>query len=345
MKSSSFIRTVVILGGTLVLAGCKTFSPDGGMSLTSTFASEKLGKDTVAIRSADEATAARARVQKLIKRPLSADAAVQIALLNNRGLQAAYNVLGIAETAMVAESLPPNPTLSISRLSGADLEIERRIVADILALATLPARADIAQDRFRQAQLRAAGETARVAAETRRAYYGAVASQQLATRLTGAQSAAANAAKLAKRLGQSGALNKLDQAREQVFYAEITAQRATARQQATGEREKLVRAMGLWGGDLAFKLPAALPALPRRAHALRTVERDAIAQRIDIQIDVFALLTEQRQRVAASVASLDAQRNFWLASTDLSAAIIGGGGAGSEAGTTIAMGGGDAPAH
>ena len=102
MKSSSFIRTVVILGGTLVLAGCKTFSPDGGMSLTSTFASEKLGKDTVAIRSADEATAARARVQKLIKRPLSADAAVQIALLNNRGLQAAYNELGIAETAMVA---------------------------------------------------------------------------------------------------------------------------------------------------------------------------------------------------------------------------------------------------
>lgn len=473
MKSSSFIRTVVILGGTLVLAGCKTFSPDGGMSLTSTFASEELGKDTVAIRSADEATAARARVQKLIKRPLSADAAVQIALLNNRGLQAAYNELGIAETAMVAESLPPNPTLSISRLSGADLEIERRIVADILALATLPARADIAQDRFRQAQLRAAGEAARVAAETRRAYYGAVASQQLATRLTGAQSAAANAAKLAKRLGQSGALNKLDQAREQVFYAEITAQRATARQQATGEREKLVRAMGLWGGDLAFKLPAALPDLPRRAHALRTVERDAIAQRIDIQIarievetlaksyglsqatrfinvlelagmdkrtrpaegagersrgveielqvplfdfgevrmrqaqqtymaavnrlaekavnvrsqardayrnyratydiaahyqrevlplrkiisdemtlrygamqiDVFALLTEQRQRVAASVASLDAQRNFWLASTDLSAAIIGGGGAGSEAGTTIAMGGGDAPAH
>ena len=159
MKRTSLTRTIVVLGGTLILAGCQTFSPDGGMSLTSTFADEKLGKDTVAIRSADDASAAHARVQKLIKRTLTADTAVQIALLNNRGLQAAYNELGIAETAMVAESLPPNPKLSISRLSGADLEIERRIVADILELATLPARAEIAQDRFRQAQLRAAGET------------------------------------------------------------------------------------------------------------------------------------------------------------------------------------------
>ncbi len=472
MKRSSLTRTAIVLGGTLILAGCKTFSPDGGMSVVNDFSARQLGKDTVAIRSEDDDAAARARVAHLIKRPLSADAAVQIALLKNRGLQAAYNELGIAEASMVAESLPPNPTLSISRMTGAELEIERRIVADILGLATLPARADIAQSHFRQAQLRAAGETARVAAETRRAYYGAVASQQLANRLGDAQTAAANAAKLATRLGESGALNKLDQAREQVFYAEITAQRATTRQQASGEREKLVRAMGLWGSDLVFKLPSALPVLPARARALRTIERDALAQRVDVQIarievetlaksygltqatrfinvlelggtdktvrpaegasersrgveielqiplfdfgqvrmrqaeqtymaavnrlaekavnvrsqardayrnyrasydiashyqrevlplrkiisdemtlrygamqiDVFALLTEQRQRVAAAVAGLEAQRNFWLASTDLSAAIIGGG-SGGEAGTTIAMGGGDAPAH
>ena len=97
---------------------------------------------------------------------LTADAAVQIALLNNRGLQAAYNELGIAEAQRIQQSLPPNPSFSISRLTGAaEIEIERQIVGSILALLTLPARADIASERFRRAQLAAALETLRVAAD------------------------------------------------------------------------------------------------------------------------------------------------------------------------------------
>ena len=60
-------------------------------------------------------------------------------------------------------------------------------------------------------------------------------------------------------------MNKLDQAREQVFYADITTQLATARQRAASERERLIRMLGLWGYELDFKLPAALPPPPRRA--------------------------------------------------------------------------------
>ena len=124
---------------------------------------------------------------------------------------------------MVGASLPPNPTVSLLRIAGSgELEIERRIIADILALATLPARADIAADRFRQAQLRAIGETMRVAVEARRAWYRAVAANERVGFLAQAQTAADSATQLARRLGESGALNKLDQAREQVFYADIT---------------------------------------------------------------------------------------------------------------------------
>ncbi|MFX4612849.1 hypothetical protein ABTB11_19640, partial [Acinetobacter baumannii] len=92
-----------------------------------------------------------------------------VALLSNRGLQAAYNELALAEADLVQESLPPNPTFSISRISGnGAVEIERQVVGDILALATLPFRSEIARQRFRQAQLRAALETLRLAAEVRR---------------------------------------------------------------------------------------------------------------------------------------------------------------------------------
>ena len=42
-------------------------------------------------------------------------------------------------------------------------------------------------------------------------------------------------------------------------------------------------------------------------------------------IDVFALLTEARQRINSNMQAIDAQRDFWLASVDLSVAVTGGG--------------------
>ena len=278
-------KLIAVLGTALFLSACKTLSPDGGMDLVAGIAATELHKDVAVIRHPEEAIIVRERVEELLRRPLSADAAVQIALLNNRGLQAAYNALGIAEADMVEASLPPSPTISIERLASPfEIEIERRIVANILALLTLPARATIAADRFLQAQLRASEETIRVAAETRRTYFRAVASREAAGSLSQAKTAAETAAQLAKRLGETGAMNKLDQAREHVFYAEITAQLASARRRAASEREKLTRAMGLWGGDVAFTLPGLLPQLPRRPQAMPDIEVAAIERRIDVQI-------------------------------------------------------------
>jgi outer membrane protein TolC len=285
------MRRALVLALAAALPACQTFSPDGGMSVVADIAGPALRTDVVALNTPEEDAAARAKVKALLRRPLSADAAVRIALLNNRGLQAAYNELGLAEAVMVQASLPPNPTISVERLSGpVEIEVEKRIVANILALATLPARASIAADRFHQAQLRAAEDTLRIAADTRRAYYRAVAGRETVAILAQAQSAAETAGRLAARLGETGALNKLDQAREHVFYAEITAQLAGARQHASSERERLVRLMGLWGNDIALRLPAALPRLPGRPRALPTVEIEAVARRVDLQIARIELI-------------------------------------------------------
>ncbi|MGH2192938.1 hypothetical protein, partial [Enterococcus faecalis] len=62
----------------------------------------------------------------------------------------------------------------------AAFETSRQVVGDILALATLPFRSDIARERFRAAQFRAILEALRTAAETRRAYYRAVGANELA---------------------------------------------------------------------------------------------------------------------------------------------------------------------
>src|SRR5262249_95060 len=277
--------TLAIVAGlapAMLLSGCTWFAPDAGMGVVSTIAQQELNKDAAAIRSPEEAEAAATRVRHLLGRPLTADAAVQIALLNNRGLQAAYDEPPIAHTAPAGQSLPPNPTFAWRRTqAGPALESEMQLATNIIALATLPARSEIAVERFHQAQLRAAEETLRVAHEARRAYYRAVAARELIHFLTESQSAADAATKLAERLRETGAMNKLDQAREQVFYADLTAQLATARQREASEREALIRAMGFSDANLDFKLPNALPAVPRRVQTLAGIEVDAVARRVD----------------------------------------------------------------
>jgi outer membrane protein TolC len=191
----------------------------------------------------------------------------------------------LAEADAIQDSLPPNPTFSISSIAGDGAnETERQIVGDILALATLPFRTEIAHERFKQAQLRAALATLQLAADVRAAYYRAVAARELAALLTDAQSTAEATARLATKLGETGSVNKLDQAREQVFYAETTADLATTRQEASSARERLARLMGLWGSDLDFTLPDRLPALPKRPATLPFIEADAVGHRIDLQI-------------------------------------------------------------
>jgi outer membrane protein TolC len=275
----------LLLTAALGLSGCASFSPDGGMSVVSAITDQAIRKDTAFVRSSDDAETARGRVKHLLMRPLSMDAAVQIALLNNKGLQAAYHELALAEADLVEAGLPPNPVFSVSRISGDGAsEIERQIVGDILALATLPARSDIARDHFRAAQLKAALQTLRLAAEVRRTYVRAVAANEMVGLLTEAKSTAEATAQLATRLGQTGSLNKLDQAREQVFYAETTAELATARDAAASAREKLARLLGLWDGDLGFRIPDHLPPLPRRPQAQPFIEADAVSHRIDLQM-------------------------------------------------------------
>ena len=289
------LRAAAILGGAMLLAGCQTLLPGGGMTPVAKFAGEELGQDVSAIRNEDDAARVRTAVAGLLKRPMTADTAVHIALLNNRRLQAAYNELGLAEADRLAASLPPNPVLSLSRIKGSgELEIERRIVADILALATLPARADIAADRFRQAQLRAVVDTIRVAMDARRAWYRAAAANELVGFLTEAQSAAEEAAQIAQRLGETGALNKLDQAREQVFYADIGTQTAAARLAAANERERLIRVLGLWGSETAFRL-AVLPVMPGRPKSLPSIEVDAVRRRADLQLERIEVIAQAKR--------------------------------------------------
>ncbi len=284
-RKMRFAPSLTAIAAALSLAGCATFSPDGGMAFVQGAVKTDLAADTVKITDDAQAASAESRYRSLLKKGLSADRAVQVALLSNKGLQAAYNDLGISEAQFVEATLPPNPTISILTVSGSGaLDIERRIIASLLSLVTLQARREIAEAQFKGAQLKAIGETLKLAADTRRQFWRAVAASEQSGYLSEARASAQTASELAKRLGETGALNKLEQSREHAFYADLAAQIAKARVQQALERERLTRHMGLWGRDIAYALPSRLPSLPGKLRPSATVEAEAVKRRADLKL-------------------------------------------------------------
>jgi len=268
----------------LALAGCKSLSEDARFASVEQAVKERTGADTKWTRSADDTDTVRGRVKELLAKPLGPGDAVQIALLNNPGLQASYAEVGIAEADLVQASRWRGPTFSYARLRrGDETEIDRGVFFDVLGLLTIPLSTRASESRLQAAQQRAAGEALRIALDTRKAWFQAVAAQENARYMAQVRESAETSAELARRMAEVGNFPKLTQAREQAFYAETTAQLARAQHNATAARERLSRLMGLWGEDLSFQLPERLPDLPKSPREGGELEAQAIAHRLDVQ--------------------------------------------------------------
>jgi outer membrane protein TolC len=266
------------------LSGCASFSADGGFGGVESAARERLGKDVKWAKSADDRDSIEARVRELLARPLSADDAVQIALLNNKGLQASFAELGIAEADLVQAGRLANPGFSFGRLTrGSEVEIERGIHFNLARLLAMPMLGELEGRRFARAQSEATLQMLSLASQTRKAWIAAVAAAQTTGYMQQVSKAAEAGAELARRMAQVGNWNRLSQAREQGFYADAALNLARAERAQVAARERLTRLMGLWGDQTAFSLPPRLPDLPGTAQELPALEQTALAQRLDVQ--------------------------------------------------------------
>ena len=219
----------------------------------------------------------------MLGQPLSAETAVELALLNNRGLQASFSELGIAEADRVRAGRLANPTFSFGRLAGGGVtEIDRSVMFNVLGLLTLPVASQVAQRQLEQAQYQAAFDAVGVAADARKAFFGAVAARDLVKYSEQVKDAADASSELARRMLQAGNFNKLAQMREQSFQADASAGLVRARHQAVAERERLVRVLGLSGDQLAFTLPERLPELPKEPIEAKDAEQTAVDKRLDV---------------------------------------------------------------
>jgi len=272
----------------LLLGGCASLSGNGGFNAAAGISEQRTGMSASVgghlPRNDDDARALAAIINKKLEQPLAADDAVQIALLNNRGLQASYWSLGIAEAELVQAGRPQNPVLDFKRShGGGEIAIERTLTFNLLGVLTTPLAGRIEAGRFEQAKLLVSNEALKVAADTRRAWVEAVAANQILDYARQVEASAQASAELAGRMRSAGNWSVLDLAREQAYHAQTLADVAHAQKAAVSTREKLARLMGLSGVQATYSLPDHLPELPEAPRELADIEQVAVNERLDIQ--------------------------------------------------------------
>jgi outer membrane protein TolC len=283
-------------------SGCASFSTDGGFGSIEKSTSDRLGKTLQWSRTPADQTHIDQQVAALLAKPLTVDDAVQVALLNNRGLQASFQDLGIGEADLVQAGRLPNPGLSFGRSTrGDEMEIERGLHLNIARLIALPFIGQMEARRFEHTKGVVAMAVLSLAADTRKAYYNAVAAEESVRYMRKVKQAADASAELARRMQQVGNFNKLQRAREQVFFAEASLNLARAEHGQRASRERLTRLLGAWGPQTLFTLPERLPDLPKDVMDLPDIESVALAQRLDV--------------LAAKLASEQTARNLGLTKT------------------------------
>lgn len=278
------VRQLGLCAGLLVLAGCASFSRDGGFAVVEQAAEQQLDKQLSWSKTSEERAVVAERVAELLAQPLSADDAVQVALLNNPGLQASFDQLGISEAERVQAGRIPNPGFSFGRLEkGSEVEYERSLHVNLARLIAMPMTSGMEAKRFEQVQRQTSLAVFELASQTRKAWYRAVAAEESLGFMRQVMDSAEIGAELARRLAAVGNYSKLQQAQEQSFYAEAGLGLIRAEQARVQNREQLTRLLGLWGEQIAYRLPERLPELPAQVEQMPDVERQAMSQRLDIQ--------------------------------------------------------------
>ena len=284
--NAKLFKLTSMAAAALVLAGCASVNFDQAVGQTNQTASAFTGGKLALSQTAEQNTARSKLSSELLSKTLSSDDAVQLALGNSPAVQTLLAQSWADMSAANQAGRISNPIFKFERVTFKDeLELGRILSFGLLDLLTLPRRQAIAQSQVAQATVQLSANVVEQVTQVRQAWVRAVASSQVLQYASQINTGAEASAELAKRMQQVGNFNKLQRARQQVFYADSVAQLAAAQHSALAAREALVRLLGLTDAQATqLKLPDRLPNLPKGVRAPDIVSSTALEQRLDVQL-------------------------------------------------------------
>lgn len=269
------------------LSGCASMNPGMGFDDVEKSVSERSGARIHWNNGSQADAEVKASVEAMLSNDLTADEAVQIALLNNRNLQAIYEELNLAQSDLVQAGLLRNPIFSGEvrfATSGDGTGVALDVAQDFVSLLWLPLRKGRAEAAFEGAKIRVTAAVLDAAFETQVAFYDYQASEQAREMRATVLEAMEASYDLAKHLREAGNNRELDVFNERALYEQSKLDLAAAEAVALNLRERLNALMGLWGPQTQWCAATRLPDLPEQEAATDGMERKAIEASLDLSL-------------------------------------------------------------
>lgn len=288
MKLSQLLLTSSIL--ILNLTGCNKipYMDDGSVS---SIIETRIDKEVAWNRTCD-----RDQVQyvlcEMIQNELTADSAIQIALLNNPKIQATFEELGIAQADLVEAGLLSNPSFEIEirypSVSWLKTNIEYLITSSLLDLFLIPLRTRLARTEFEQTKLKVSNAILDLAFEVRETFYELIAEIKNRRYLGSIVDLTNIISDISSKQMTIGNINPLEfQLTEaRLLDAELEFFRSQA--EIIRMKEKLNRLLGL-SEAICLILPASLPNTDYCGFDLCALESIALEERLDLQVARFEI--------------------------------------------------------
>jgi outer membrane protein, heavy metal efflux system len=285
------------------LTGCASVNLTAGFPEVSAAVEERSAKTLVWNRGTDLDKAAAEQLRSLLRRKLTADDAVQIAMLNNRDLQATYAELGVAQADLVQAGLFKNPILDAAvffPLTGVRPDFQLSVVVGFLDALYVPLRKRVAAAQFEEAKLKVTGAVLDFAAQVRTAFHVHQANEQLLELRQTIVQALTASLDVSRRLHEAGNISDLDLARDRAQAEATKVALRSAEVASRQSREQLNSLMGAWGEETRWQIDGRMPDIPAAPLQVNGLERVALDRSID--------LSHARRRIIAAGQQLGLNR-------------------------------------
>lgn len=218
---------------------------------------------------------------------LTADVAIQVALLNSPKIQAIFEELGIAHADLIEAGLLTNPFFEVEIrypfVKNLQSNIEYYFLISLLDAVLVPLRTQLATTEFLQAKLRVTNEILSLSFDVKETYYELVSEQERLKQMQSIFQLADISGEIASRQNAIGNIGTLEYhlSQSRLMNAEITL--AQSQTEIIRLNEKLHRLLGLTR-DAPLILPQKLPEVTYQDFDLCALESAALENRIDLQI-------------------------------------------------------------
>ena len=298
-------RALAILAPVLLASGCASVPRDAGVGEVNRIVEQRTGhrldwQPGQPIVALDEQ-----QLEARLQGAPSVDQALELALANNRDLQATLEELGLARADLIAARTVRNPIIDGEiHFPGSQFKpYEVAVTQTLVDLLRLRRRRAVGEAEFEAARLRVTASVVGFAGEVRGDYYTLQAAQEaLAQRQTIAATAQASV-ELAQRQHEAGNLSDLDLESEQALYEQAKLDLARAELDELQARERLLADLGALRA-----LPLTLPPLASPpTEPERSLEEIEAAQdgRLDLVLARAELDAARRARPLAKSAPFD----------------------------------------